>query len=168
MRSAHSGRVRVWKIRHRDGSDAVLEQSARVIANDPEAQCRVALMGLGVALIAVPFVLPHLQSGRLQRVLFNLIQNAIRHTPPDGTVIVRTTRHEDGVEIEVADSGAGIPAAERERVFEAFHRLDRSRTDDGAGLGLAISRAIVEAHGGRIWIADAERGTSVRVRLAAG
>lgn len=107
-------------------------------------------------------------AGRLQRVLFNLIQNAIRHTPPDGTVIVRTTRHEDGVEIEVADSGAGIPAAERERVFEAFHRLDRSRTDDGAGLGLAISRAIVEAHGGRIWIADAERGTSVRVRLAAG
>jgi signal transduction histidine kinase len=108
-------------------------------------------------------------AGRLQRVLFNLIQNAIRHTPPDGTVIVRTSRGDGGaVEIEVADSGAGIPAAERERVFEAFHRLDRSRTDDGAGLGLAISRAIVEAHGGRIWIADAERGTSVRVRLAAG
>ncbi|WP_051222366.1 sensor histidine kinase [Conexibacter woesei] len=108
-------------------------------------------------------------AARLQRVLFNLIQNAIRHTPPDGTVIVRTSRGDGGaVEIEVADSGAGIPAAERERVFEAFHRLDRSRTDDGAGLGLAISRAIVEAHGGRIWIADAERGTSVRVRLAAG
>jgi signal transduction histidine kinase len=108
-------------------------------------------------------------AARLQRVLFNLIQNAIRHTPPDGTVIVRTSRGDGGaVEIEVADSGAGIPAAERERVFEAFHRLDRSRTDDGAGLGLAISRAIIEAHGGRIWIADAERGTSVRVRLAAG
>jgi signal transduction histidine kinase len=108
-------------------------------------------------------------AARLQRVLFNLIQNAIRHTPADGTVTVRTTRDAGGaVEIEVADTGAGIPAAERERVFEAFHRLDRSRTDDGAGLGLAISRAIVEAHGGRIWIADAERGTSVRVRLAAG
>jgi DNA-binding transcriptional LysR family regulator len=69
MRSAHSGRVRVWKMRHRDGTDAVLEQKTRIIANDPEAQCRVALMGLGVALIAVPFVLPHLQSGKLQRVL---------------------------------------------------------------------------------------------------
>jgi DNA-binding transcriptional LysR family regulator len=69
MRSAHSGRVRVWKMRHRDGTDAVLEQQARIIANDPEAQCRIALMGLGVALVAVPFVLPHLQSGTLQRVL---------------------------------------------------------------------------------------------------
>jgi signal transduction histidine kinase len=108
-------------------------------------------------------------AARLQRVLFNLIQNAIRHTPPDGTVTVRTTRAADdgAIEIEVADTGAGIPAAERERVFDAFHRLDRSRTDDGAGLGLAISRAIVEAHGGRIWIADAERGTSVRLRLGA-
>jgi DNA-binding transcriptional LysR family regulator len=69
MRSAHSGRVRVWRMRHRDGTDAVLEQNARIIANDPEAQCRIALMGLGVAMIAVPFVLPHLQSGKLQRVL---------------------------------------------------------------------------------------------------
>jgi DNA-binding transcriptional LysR family regulator len=69
MRSAHSGRVRVWKMRHRDGAEAVLEQKARIVANDPEALCRVALMGLGVALIAVPFVLPHLQSGKLLRVL---------------------------------------------------------------------------------------------------
>jgi len=69
MRSAHSGRVRVWKMRHRDGGEAVLEQKARIVANDPEAMCRIALMGLGVALIAVPFVLPHLQSGKLQRAL---------------------------------------------------------------------------------------------------
>lgn len=102
---------------------------------------------------------------RLQRVLFNLIQNAIRHTPADGTVTVRTTLVGDDVEIEVADDGAGIPATERERVFEPFHRADPSRSDGGAGLGLAISRAIVEAHGGRIWIADAPVGTAVRVRL---
>jgi DNA-binding transcriptional LysR family regulator len=69
MRSAQSGRVRVWKMRHREGAEAVLEQKARMVANDAEALCRVALMGLGVALIAVPFVLPHLQSGKLQRVL---------------------------------------------------------------------------------------------------
>jgi signal transduction histidine kinase len=107
-------------------------------------------------------------AARLQRVLFNLIQNAIRHTPPDGTVTVRTTRRADDVEIEISDTGAGIPEGERERVFEPFHRLDPARTDGGAGLGLAISRAIVEAHGGRIWIADAAAGTSVRVRLAVG
>jgi signal transduction histidine kinase len=112
-------------------------------------------------------------AGRLQRVLFNLIQNAIRHTPPDGTVTVRTSRAAgdgdgDGhVEIEVADTGSGIPAADRERVFVPFERLDPARSDTGSGLGLAISRAIVEAHGGRIWIADAAAGTSVRVRLPA-
>jgi signal transduction histidine kinase len=106
-------------------------------------------------------------AARLQRVLFNLIQNAIRHTPADGTVTVRTRRHAGDVEIEVTDTGAGIPVEERERVFEPFHRLDRARSDGGAGLGLAISRAIVEAHGGRIWIADAATGTSVRLRLAA-
>jgi signal transduction histidine kinase len=104
---------------------------------------------------------------RLQRVLFNLIQNAIRHTPPDGSVTVRAERAEGGVQIEVADTGAGIPKEERTRVFEAFHRLDPSRSDGGAGLGLAISRAIVEAHGGRIWVADAGPGTRIRVWLQA-
>ena len=104
---------------------------------------------------------------RLQRVLFNLIQNAIRHTPPDGAVTVRAERVADGVEIEVADTGPGIPVDERLRVFDAFHRVDPARTDGGAGLGLAISRAIVEAHGGRIWVADAEQGTRVRLRLRA-
>jgi signal transduction histidine kinase len=104
---------------------------------------------------------------RLQRVLFNLIQNAIRHTPPDGSVTVRAERADGGVQIEVADTGAGIPGEERTRVFEAFHRLDPSRSDGGAGLGLAISRAIVEAHGGRIWVADAGPGTRIRVWLQA-
>jgi signal transduction histidine kinase len=112
--------------------------------------------------------IPHGNQEQLRRVLFNLIQNAIRHTPPDGTVTVRTFRADDAgdIEIEVADTGSGIPVADRERVFAPFERLDPSRTDDGVGLGLAISRAIVEAHGGRIWIADAVAGTSVRVRLA--
>jgi signal transduction histidine kinase len=104
---------------------------------------------------------------RLQRVLFNLIQNALRHTPPDGAVTVRAERVDDGVEIEVADTGTGIPAEERLRVFDPFHRLDPARSDGGAGLGLAISRAIVEAHGGRIWVADSDAGTRVRMRLRA-
>jgi len=108
---------------------------------------------------------------RIQRVLFNLIQNAIRHTPADGSVTVRATSAGASVEIEVADSGEGIAADDRERVFEAFAQgADRSaRTDGSAGLGLAISRAIVEAHGGRIWIADdddgGERGARVRFSL---
>jgi signal transduction histidine kinase len=108
---------------------------------------------------------------RIQRVLFNLIQNAIRHTPADGSVTVRAARAGEGVEIEVADTGSGIAAADRERIFEPFQQgADRAaRTDGSAGLGLAISRAIVEAHGGRIWVVDeaAEDGQSgARVRFS--
>jgi signal transduction histidine kinase len=69
------------------------------------------------------------------------------------------------VEVEVADSGEGIPSGEGERVFEAFYRGEGSRNEDGAGLGLAISRAIVEAHGGRIWLEDGHPGTRVRFTL---
>jgi signal transduction histidine kinase len=102
---------------------------------------------------------------QLQRVLFNLIQNAIRHTPPDGSVTVSAEAVDDGIEIEVADTGDGISAEHRERIFDPFYRADPSRRDAGAGLGLAISRAIVEAHGGRIWLEDASVGTRVRFRL---
>lgn len=99
---------------------------------------------------------------KVQRVLFNLIQNAIRHTPADGSVTVLAERADGAVEIEVADTGPGIPAAERPHVFEAFTRGDGARATEGAGLGLAISRAIVEAHGGRIWLPEAAAGTRVR------
>ena len=103
---------------------------------------------------------------RLQRVLFNLIQNAIHHTPTDGSVTVRTERNGDGIDIEVADTGPGIPREHRDRVFEPFYRGDAARSGDGgSGLGLAISQAIVEAHGGRIWIEDAPVGTKVRFHL---
>jgi signal transduction histidine kinase len=106
---------------------------------------------------------------QIQRVLFNLIQNAIRHTPADGSVTVRATSAADAVQVEVLDTGDGIPEGERERVFEAFVQgTDRAaRSDGSAGLGLAISRAIVEAHGGRIWIEDAGVGTSIRFSLPA-
>lgn len=69
MRSAVTGRLRVWRMRNREGAEAVLEHRARVVADDPEAICRAALMGLGVAMIAVPYVERHLESGALQRVL---------------------------------------------------------------------------------------------------
>ena len=107
---------------------------------------------------------------QIQRVLFNLIQNAIRHTPADGSVVVRAEPRGGGVEIEVADTGEGIAEDERPLVFDPFFQggARASRTDGGAGLGLAIARAIVEAHGGRIWLADgAPAGTRVRFSLPA-
>jgi signal transduction histidine kinase len=107
---------------------------------------------------------------KLQRVLFNLIQNAIRHTPADGSVVVRAEPVASGIEVEIADSGDGIAPEEREHVFTPFYRggVDAARTGDGAGLGLAVSRAIVEAHGGRIWLEDCRRGTRVRFSLLSG
>lgn len=109
----------------------------------------------------------HANPEQIQRVLFNLIQNAIRHTPADGSITVRAVAARDAVEVEVLDTGEGIPPAERERIFEAFVQGSgrSARTDGSAGLGLAISRAIVEAHGGRIWIGDVRVGTSVRFSL---
>jgi signal transduction histidine kinase len=110
-------------------------------------------------------------SEQIQRVLFNLIQNAIRHTPADGSVTVRAVSAVEGVQVEVADTGSGIPDDDRERVFEAFFQgggEGAARTNGSAGLGLAISRAIVEAHGGRIWLEPSGGGTSVRFTLPAG
>jgi signal transduction histidine kinase len=104
---------------------------------------------------------------QLQRVLFNLIQNAIHHTPADGSVTVSAEAVEGAIEVEVADTGEGVPADQRDRVFDPFFRGDAARQDGGAGLGLAISRAIVEAHGGRIWLEDAPVGTRVRFTLPA-
>jgi signal transduction histidine kinase len=104
---------------------------------------------------------------KLQRVLFNLIQNAIRHTPADGSVTVAAEARGERVEIEVADTGEGVAVPDRDRVFEPFFRGgDRAaRSGDGTGLGLTICRAIVEAHGGEIWLADSPRGTRVRLSL---
>jgi signal transduction histidine kinase len=106
---------------------------------------------------------------KLQRVLFNLIQNAIRHTPADGSVVVRAEPSASGIEIEVSDTGTGIARSDRAQVFTAFYRGGReaARGGEGAGLGLAVSRAIVEAHGGQIWLADSDQGTRVRFSLPA-
>jgi len=110
-------------------------------------------------------VLARANAEKVQRVLFNLIQNAIRHTPADGSVTVRARQDGGGVEVEVADDGEGIASGQHERVFEAFYRGDAARGEDGAGLGLAISRAIVEAHGGKIWLEDGRPGTKVHFTL---
>jgi signal transduction histidine kinase len=104
---------------------------------------------------------------RLQRVLFNLIQNAIRHTPADGSVTVVAESNGARVEVEVADTGEGLPGEVRERAFEPFYRGGEgaARSGDGTGLGLTICRAIVEAHGGEIWLADSASGARVRFSL---
>ena len=104
---------------------------------------------------------------KIGRVLANLLQNAIRNTPRDGSVVISAQRADDALEIEVADSGPGVAACDRPHVFEPFYRGgdETARSGGGSGLGLAISRAIVEAHGGRIWLADSADGARVRLTL---
>lgn len=96
---------------------------------------------------------------RVHQVLFNLLDNAVRFTPPGGCVSVSATRRDGAIDVTVADTGPGIPAEHLPRVFERFYRVDTSRSRDagGTGIGLAIARSVVEAHGGRIW-AESEPG----------
>lgn len=85
----------------------------------------------------------------LERALYNVLHNAIRHAPPDSVVGVRVHRVGAGTAIEVTDSGPGIPADQQERIFERFYRLDPHR-ESGSGLGLSMAKWITELHGGRI------------------
>jgi signal transduction histidine kinase len=95
---------------------------------------------------------------KVERVLMNLLTNALRHTPSDGVVAVRVEPRAAEIRVAVEDTGEGLDAEARERMFERFWRADRSRTSRGAGLGLAIARGLVEAHGGRIWAEEREGG----------
>jgi signal transduction histidine kinase len=89
-------------------------------------------------------------SPRLVRVLQNLLQNAIRHTPADGTVRMEARRGPAGLELVVEDTGEGIPATALDQVFEPFWRGDAARSTSGSGLGLALAKRIVESLGGQI------------------
>ena len=105
-------------------------------------------------------------SPRLTRVLHNLLQNAIRHTPADGTVLVAARQDAGGLELAVEDSGEGIEPAAVERVFEPFWRGDAARASDGSGLGLALAKRIVDALGGRITVeSEPARGSRFAVQL---
>jgi two-component system, OmpR family, sensor kinase len=97
---------------------------------------------------------------RIAQVIRNLTRNAIEHTGPGGLVRLTAKAHGERVELAVEDDGPGIPEAERERIFDRFHRTDgsRSRSLGGSGLGLAIARAIVLAHGGHIWADQSPEG----------
>ncbi|MEO8397875.1 MAG: sensor histidine kinase, partial [Chloroflexota bacterium] len=99
---------------------------------------------------------------QVQRVLLNLLHNAIKWSPPREKIRVRAESSGDEVTITVLDRGPGVPEDQRERVFERFYQVDKSRSGGGTGLGLAICKHIVEAHGGRIWVEDNSEGKDGR------
>ncbi|QFY10311.1 DUF4118 domain-containing protein [Nonomuraea phyllanthi] len=100
----------------------------------------------------VPFGLPEIQAdpALLERVLVNLMANAVRHSPPGHAVLVTASRHDDDVEIRVIDRGPGIPPEHHEHVFLPFQRLGDRDNGAGVGLGLALSRGLAEAMGGTL------------------
>ena len=104
----------------------------------------------------------------LRQAVLNLLDNAIKYSPPGGTVLVKVSRKQDQAVVEVADSGPGIPKQDQERVFDRFYRVDegRSREAGGTGLGLSITRWAVEAHGGKIsLVSEEDHGSTFRISL---
>jgi signal transduction histidine kinase len=99
----------------------------------------------------------------LAQMISNLVENALRHTPADSTVSLGLRKTSTGFEIEVADNGPGIPEDERDKVFDRFYRLDRSRSTAGSGLGLALVKAIAGLHGLTIRLEDKKPGLGVVV-----
>ncbi len=103
---------------------------------------------------------------RVLEVLANLVDNAIRHSPEGGNVLLRAAGADDGVRVDVCDDGPGILPQDRVRIFERFYTGDRSRGDGlGTGLGLAIARHIVTRHGGEIWVAEGGTGATLSFTL---
>ena len=99
---------------------------------------------------------------RVGEVLASLLDNALRHSPDGGRVVLAALAEEDGVRFEVRDEGPGILPNERERIFERFYTGDAARdASGGTGLGLAIARQLVQQHGGRIWVADRTPGATL-------
>ncbi len=101
---------------------------------------------------------------KIMRVFSNLVNNAVKYTPPDGEVSISAERENGFIKILIEDTGSGIPESELPRVFERFYRVEktRSRAYGGTGLGLSIARKVVEAHGGDIWL-ESVPGTGTRV-----
>jgi two-component system sensor histidine kinase VicK len=104
---------------------------------------------------------------KISRVLYNLLDNALRYTPEGGQVCVDVRPQEDAVLVSVEDSGAGIPPEDIPHVFDRFYRVEKSRSRagyqrGGTGLGLAIAKGIVRAHGGEMWV-ESEVGQGTKV-----
>ncbi|MDP6509126.1 MAG: ATP-binding protein [Chloroflexota bacterium] len=109
----------------------------------------------------------HADPEMLDRIVTNILHNAVKFTPPGGRITARVDRRAGRVLLSIEDSGVGIAAADLPRLFERFYKADRSRSDGGTGLGLAIARHLVDRHDGEIW-ADSpgpERGATFFVSL---
>jgi signal transduction histidine kinase len=136
--------------------EAPLEPMVESCLRGVEADAR--RRGIGLAASVPDDVLAWCAPEKVERVLFNLLTNALRHTPSDGSVAVRVQQLDDEVRVSVEDTGEGLDGEAQMRMFDRFWRGDPARSARGSGLGLAIARGLVEAQGGRIWAEDRPGG----------
>jgi two-component system sensor histidine kinase KdpD len=136
-------------------------------ADDLVSQALEGMPGTEHVRVAAPADLPpvRVDAMQIQRVLANVIENAIKFSPPDEPVHVNVNATRKELLFRVTDHGPGIAEAERERIFEPFHRLPGGRDAGGAGLGLAIARGFAEANGGRVWV-ESRQGQGTTFVLA--
>jgi two-component system phosphate regulon sensor histidine kinase PhoR len=117
----------------------------------------------------IPAALPPIlgDEERLGQVFSNLLDNAIKYTPEEGTITLKATANDTFVEVVVEDTGIGIPPQDLPRIFERFYRVDKARSRElgGTGLGLSIVKHLVEGHGGTVWAESRGKGTRFVVRL---
>jgi len=107
-----------------------------------------------------------LDSALAEHIFINLLENSLKYTPPGSPLAITAAPKDDELEVEVSDQGSGFPPEDLERVFERFDRGAKDLAQKGYGLGLSICRAIVEAHGGRIWALNRPGGgAAVRFTL---
>jgi signal transduction histidine kinase len=105
---------------------------------------------------------------RLEQVFINILSNAIKYTKEKGVVSIEIHQIDDRVQIEICDTGIGIPVKDQRRIFERFYRVDKARSREmgGTGLGLAIAKDIVTAHHGEIAVeSEVDRGTKITISL---
>jgi len=142
--------------------DAPLGELVSRCVSSLDAEARAREVGLEARVEADPIV--RIAPDKVERVLLNLLANAVRHSPPNGAVAVVVEPDTDHVIVSVEDTGNGLGPDAPQRMFDRFWRADESRTrsSGGAGLGLAIARGLVEAQGGTIW-AENRNGGGARV-----
>ncbi|MFN2476468.1 MAG: heavy metal sensor histidine kinase [Chthoniobacterales bacterium] len=140
-----------------DGGEALRKIASYYEAVADERQIQLTATGDG-ELSADPLL--------IGRAVSNLVDNALRHTPPGGTIAIALRRKGAASEIAVSDTGAGIPSEHLPRVFDRLYRVDASRTSSGSGLGLALVKSIAQLHSGRVRIAsEVDRGTTVTLTI---
>jgi signal transduction histidine kinase len=143
------------RLRHGFVSPSLVETDVgrlveQVVAAHADGSHPIGFSGTGAALTVDP--------PKVERIVDNLIANAVRHTPSGTPIEVRVEDAPEGVVIAVDDAGPGIPSAERDAVFEAFRRGRDSGDRAGAGVGLSLVAQFAELHGGRVWVEESPTG----------